>query len=326
MDYFISIIIPIYNIEKYVEQCVNSVLEQSYKKFEVLLIDDGSKDKSGEICDILCGLDDRVRVIHKKNGGLSSARNEGIINSKGDYIIFMDGDDYWDDSDFLHDIVNGLNKSNADLINFGFRKYYEDTDVVEQSRYIFDRSLVDVNDKKKTLNYLISKNLYISSACTKLIKKDLIINNDLYFKDKAFSEDIEWSTRLIIFAKKIDVINKSPYIYRQRKNSITHTLKQKNIEDVIKNIDLSISYVPKDDNLENEYKGYIAYQYVTLLISKNFVEEKLSKDIYTKIKELKYLLEYDLNYRVHIFKLIEKYLGFNVLNLITKLYVRMKKG
>ena len=175
MDYFISIIIPIYNIEKYVEQCVNSVLEQSYKKFEVLLIDDGSKDKSGEICDILCGLDDRVRVIHKKNGGLSSARNEGIINSKGDYIIFMDGDDYWDDSDFLHDIVNGLNKSNADLINFGFRKYYEDTDVVEQSRYIFDRSLVDVNDKKKTLNYLISKNLYISSACTKLIKKDLII-------------------------------------------------------------------------------------------------------------------------------------------------------
>ncbi|MGM9534558.1 MAG: glycosyltransferase family 2 protein [Intestinibacter sp.] len=326
MDYLISIIIPIYNIEKYIEQCVNSVLEQSYKNFEIILVDDGSKDTSGDICDKYCRLDDRVKVIHKENGGLSSARNTGIKAAKGDYIAFIDGDDYWDDKEFLNCAVECLNEFNADLINFGLKKYYEETDIMQNSKYIFDRSLIDVEDKKKTLDYLISNNLYISSACTKLIKREIIINNNLFFKEGIFSEDIDWSARLLIYSKKIDVINKSPYIYRQRAKSITHTLKKKNIEHVINNIENSISYVPKDCDLKNEYMGYIAYQYLTLMIVQNYIDEKLPKKIRDKIKDLKFLLRYDLNNKVHKFRLIEKYLGFGTLNFIVKIYAKMRRG
>ena len=119
MNYFVSIIIPVYNIEKYIEECVNSVLVQSYKNFEVILVDDGSKDRSSIICDDLANLDNRIKVIHKKNGGLSSARNAGIKASKGDYIAFIDGDDYWDDRDFLKDVVKCLDESKANIYLIG---------------------------------------------------------------------------------------------------------------------------------------------------------------------------------------------------------------
>ena len=206
MNYFVSIIIPVYNIEKYIEECVNSVLVQSYKNFEVILVDDGSKDRSSIICDDLANLDNRIKVIHKKNGGLSSARNAGIKASKGDYIAFIDGDDYWDDRDFLKDVVKCLDESKADFISFGLKKYYENEDFIQDTKYIFDRNLVDINNKKKTLDYLISNNLYISSAWSKIVKRDIIMSNNLFFKEGILSEDIDWSARLLIYADKIDVI------------------------------------------------------------------------------------------------------------------------
>ena len=91
-----SIIIPVYNVEKYLKQSIQSVLDQSYEDFEVILIDDGSTDKSPAICDELAEKDERVKVIHKQNGGVSSARNEGIRQAKGDYILFLDADDWYD--------------------------------------------------------------------------------------------------------------------------------------------------------------------------------------------------------------------------------------
>ena len=326
MNYFVSIIIPVYNIEKYIEECVNSVLVQSYKNFEVILVDDGSKDKSSIICDDLANLDNRIKVIHKKNGGLSSARNAGIKVSKGDYIAFIDGDDYWDDKDFLKNAIDYLIHSNADFINYGLKKYYENEDIMQEGKYIFDRNAIDINDKRKTLDYLISNNLYISSACTKLIKRQIIQDNNLLFREGIFSEDIDWSVRLLVCSKRIDVINKTPYVYRYRSNSISKTLGTKNVRDLIGNIENSISYIPKNDEFKYEYMSYVAFQYLTLMIIPNYVNEKLPKEIMLKIKELRYLLRYDLNNKVHKFRLIEKYLGFNILNFMVKIYSQVRKG
>ena len=326
MNYFVSIIIPVYNIEKYIEECVNSVLVQSYKNFEVILVDDGSKDRSSIICDDLANLDNRIKVIHKKNGGLSSARNAGIKASKGDYIAFIDGDDYWDDRDFLKDVVKCLDESKADFISFGLKKYYENEDFIQDTKYIFDRNLVDINNKKKTLDYLISNNLYISSAWSKIVKRDIIMSNNLFYKEGILSEDIDWSARLLIYADKIDVIDRAAYIYRYRQNSISKSLGRKNIEDLIANIENSISYIPKSDELKYEYMSYIAFQYLTLMIVPNYVNEDLPKEVVSKIKELKYLLRYDLNNKVHKFRLIEKYLGFNILNFMVKIYSKIRKG
>lgn len=326
MSYLVSIIIPIYNIEKYIEECVNSVLTQSYENIEIILVDDGSKDKSPIICDNLCKKDNRVQVIHKKNGGLSSARNAGIKVAKGDYIAFIDGDDYWNDKEFLQDAVKYIVESDADFINYGLKKYYEKEDIMQEGKYIFDRNSIDINDKKKTLDYLISNNLYISSACTKLVKRQTIQDNNLIFREGIFSEDVDWSVRLLVCSKRIDVINKTPYVYRYRSNSISKTLGIKNVEDLIGNIEKSISYISKDDMFEYEYLSYIAFQYLTLLIIPNYVNEKISQNTISKIKQLRYLLKYDLNNRVHKFRLIEKYLGFNILNFMVKVYSKIRKG
>ena len=121
-DIKISIVIPVYNVEKYLQECVDSVVKQSYKNIEIILVDDGSKDNSPKLCDELAKTDDRIKVIHKENGGLSSARNAGMKVITGDYFVFLDSDDYWTDLDFLKKIVNDKLIMNPDIIIFGYSK------------------------------------------------------------------------------------------------------------------------------------------------------------------------------------------------------------
>lgn len=326
MDYLISVIIPVYNVGNYLEESLNNILHQTYKNLEIILIDDGSIDLSKSICDIYSHNDKRVRVIHQKNRGAAAARNNGISNAKGEYIIFLDGDDYWDNPEFLENCMINLKESNADLINFGFKKYYEDTNLFEDSKYLFDRNLINFSDKEKTLKYLISNNLYISSACTKIIKRNLIIENNIFFREESLCEDIDWSARLLIYSKIIDVINISPYIYRQRKDSKTHSLSISNIINLIEGIEVCISLKDKALTFEHEYMSYVAYQYVTLLVCINDIKEDISLELMKRIKSYTYLLKYDLIKRVHIFNLINKFLGFNGLNLFIKVYLKIRKG
>ncbi len=118
--YRISIIIPAYNVEKYIDDCIQSVISQNYKNFEIVLIDDGSTDRTGDICDkYVC---DNVHVFHKKNGGLSDARNHCLSYAKGEYVVFLDSDDYWDDNDFLRKINELINVGHSDIIVFGYKK------------------------------------------------------------------------------------------------------------------------------------------------------------------------------------------------------------
>ena len=114
----ISIIVPVYNTEKYITRCINSILEQTFENWELLLIDDGSRDSSGKICDIFQKKDSRIKVIHKKNEGVSIARNLGITLSKGNYITFVDSDD-WIDKDYLELMYIAIKKMNVDILVTG---------------------------------------------------------------------------------------------------------------------------------------------------------------------------------------------------------------
>lgn len=327
MENLFSVIIPIYNVENYVEKCINSVIGQNYENIEILLINDGSKDNSQLICEKKAKEDSRVRVINKQNGGLSSARNTGLDNATGDYILFLDGDDYWDDKEALFKINNKLKGSKADIVTFGLKKMFEDTGEIEETKYVFNRENIDFSSKKNILSYLVKNNLYISSACNKVVKKSIIDKYNLRFEDKALSEDIEWSAKLLLYSNAIDVIESPFYIYRQRNHSITHTLKLINIEYLVKHIETCIELC-KNENIDykNEYMGYVAYQYITLLVSLNSVEEKIPSEMMKKIRDYSYLLKYDLIKRVHIFNLINKFLGFYMLNLFIKFYLKIRKG
>lgn len=329
MDIKFSIVVPVYNVERYLKYCLDSIINQTYKNLEIILVDDGSTDKSGEVCDVFQEKDSRIKVIHKKNGGLSSARNIGIDNATGDYLTFIDSDDYWDDNTALEQVYKNLSNSKADVLMFGLKKYYEINKNIEKSKYIFDRDMIDINSKKITINYLVKNNLLISSACNKVIKMDLFKKNALRFKECILSEDIDWNARLIVDAKSFDVLDNSFYIYRQRNHSITHSKTLKHIEDLLDNIEFCINIFNKDnskDDFIEEYMSYVAYQYMTILVSIQQVVEKVPKEIIKTIKYYRYLLKFDLNYKVHIFNIINKYLGFSALNIFIRFYLILQKG
>ena len=118
-DALITVIVPVYNVAPYLEKCIESILNQTYEKLEVLLVDDSSTDASGRICDRYAGLDQRIRVIHKENGGLVTARKEGLVHAKGEYVGFVDSDDYID-AEFYELLFQGLTEEDADISQMGY--------------------------------------------------------------------------------------------------------------------------------------------------------------------------------------------------------------
>lgn len=329
MEILFSVIVPVYNVEEYIGQCIDSILKQSYKNIQVLLVNDGSEDGSRIICENYKSKDSRIQILDKENGGAASARNMGINNAVGDYILFLDGDDYWNDDDALLKINYNLKQSNADVLTFGLRKKFESTGELEQSKYIFNRELIDFKSKCNTLKYLIKNNLYISSSCNKVVKRSFIEKYNLKFKDKDLVEDIEWSANILLYSNVIDVMESPFYIYRQRQYSSTHTLTLENIKYLlmhIKNcINIYTNIEESKKDFEFEYMSYVAYQYITLLVAINLINLKTPSEIMDEIKNYRYLLKYDLINRVHIFYLINKYLGFYMLILIIKFYLRVRK-
>ena len=121
----ISVVVPVYNVEQYLEKCVNSIINQTYKNLEIILVDDGATDKSGKLCDELAKLDNRIMVYHKKNGGLSDARNYGVERATGDYIGFVDGDDYID-AEMYEKLYEAIKKENVDVAECNLKIIYSD--------------------------------------------------------------------------------------------------------------------------------------------------------------------------------------------------------
>ena len=209
----ISIIVPVYNVEKYLNRCVDSIVNQTYKNIEIILVDDGSKDRSGEICDFYAKNDDRIQVIHKKNGGLSDARNHGIKIAKGAYISFVDSDD-WIEEDIYEKCMNSNKKYNADIINFAIQINHSDGKFYNQS--IKKEKILYDNEGLIYLNTF--KNLDIS-ACNKIFRTSLF--NDIEFPFGKLCEDCYIMFKLFHKAKSVLVTPYIGYHYFKRKGSIT---------------------------------------------------------------------------------------------------------
>lgn len=221
MEPFVSVVIPVYNVEKYLKECVDSVLNQSYKNMEILLIDDGSTDSSPDICDYYCTIDDRVKCFHKANGGPGSARNIGIRNAKGHFIYFLDSDDYIDHS-LLSSVIPYMIEENLDLCFFSAEVLLEDGKKMGENTYI--RSCkYEPKDGKSLFIQLRKNNEYIVSNCLFITRKDLIDRNHLLVPEGVFYEDNFFLFQLMMVALNVGVINKPFYFRRVHANSImTH--------------------------------------------------------------------------------------------------------
>jgi glycosyltransferase involved in cell wall biosynthesis len=224
MGALISIIIPVYNIAPYIEQCVTSVIHQSFHNFEILLVDDGSTDYSPQICDKLAVQDSRIRVIHQENKGLSGARNTGIQQAAGDYILYLDGDD-WLDQHALEKLCTAINLQ-ADLILFGF--YYAYPDFLLLHKGYKHPDTVSFLERDIAMRMLLENDELKNFAWSCLIKRELAL--EVPFLEGKFFEDCYWKHLIIHHAKKIAYIPAPLYYYRQRESGISGTLSSKHID------------------------------------------------------------------------------------------------
>lgn len=261
----ISVVVPVYNVGQYLNECVDSILNQRFTDFEVLLVDDGSTDSSGKICDEYAAKDKRVRAFHKKNGGLSSARNYGIEQSKGDYVIFIDSDDLWLSPDCLSELYKYASGKELDVVRFEYQAVDENLTPLEQITFdktgIQDRILTNY----EMVRYAISGEWF---AVLYLIRKEILSN--IRFDEKVkFQEDIDFYCRLFASRElKCGYLDKRYYAYRKRTASMTTSPKISNLKgsfdlcEVFSNQSELIS----DDNLKQLYKyNSVMMYYWTLM-------------------------------------------------------------
>lgn len=209
----ISVIIPIYKVEKYLHRCIDSVVNQTYKNLEIILVDDGSPDKCPKICDEYADKDSRIKVIHKSNGGLSDARNVGITSATGNYISFIDSDDYIA-KDFFSTLFETMYSQNSDIVECSVVKFYENNHF---DAYNDDFS-INTYVTQDALSALIAESQFRQHVWNKLYKSSLI--SGISFEVGKLNEDEFWTYQIFARAKRVTKINKTMYYYFQRESSI----------------------------------------------------------------------------------------------------------
>ncbi len=212
----VSIIIPVYNIENYISKCIESVISQSYKDLEIILVDDGSSDKSGEICDEYAKSDSRIKVIHKKNGGLSDARNVAIDIVKGDFIYFIDGDDYVH-HDAISVLIETQKDTQSDIVTEGFVPVFDNSNIdLDKKLSVLPSKTLQ---KKEAIESLMYQKDTTTSAWGKLYKKSLF-GNDIRYPKGAICEDLPTTYKLFSRTDSVSFVHAPMYMYRQREGSI----------------------------------------------------------------------------------------------------------
>lgn len=247
----ISVIIPVYNAQIYLGRCLDTVMSQSYRNLEIILIDDGSTDDSGKICDNYCDIDDRIYVVHKKNEGPAEARNVGIRMAKGRYIAFVDSDDYVC-KDYIDVLYNLLKYHKADISICG---YY----VTKNKKLYFNN-----HDKKEKSDVVVYANTMLENwhgrykhletmPWNKLYKKELFEDNNITFPKGAFAEDVQTLHLLVAYSDKIVITTRKLYFYYQRKGSLTHSASEEKVESCIYSQDIRLQYF-KNHSYEEAYE------------------------------------------------------------------------
>lgn len=293
----LTVIIPVYNVQKYLEKCVDSVLSQSYTNIEILLIDDGSIDGSSAICDRLSLKDLRITIIHKENGGLSDARNTGIREAKGEYIAFLDSDDYIDQSAY-EIMINKMIDMDLDILTAYPVSVFEDGHLIRDAKKrIISEIIMRGEDylasciESNNMLWAVQFNMYRSE----LVKK-------CFFKHGILHEDMLWTPKVFLNAKRVMCLDLEFYYYLKRENSITHNKnRKKNGIDLINTCyELEKSYLniknPKNktimmDNLVQIYlNGFYLARLSSEEIQREIKQEFLTGKAYSIKNKMKVML------------------------------------
>lgn len=276
-----SIIVPVYNVEKYLAECVESVLAQTFSDWEMILVDDGSPDQCPRLCDEWAEKDNRIKVVHKENGGLSSARNAGIRHCKGDYLLFLDSDDFYNDKNALKIFNEKLNENETDVLIFGCTDFNMNTGKTVVSRTGYDLDLIAKNNYVDTLHYLLSSKMIPGGATIFCVKRSLIVHNDILFKEGIQDEDYDFVLSIFTACKSITAIDDPFYSYRKgRPGSITGSSNIKMINGIEYTVNKWLERSEKIENavIKKDVLNYIAFIYSTGFVVCGRMERKKRKE------------------------------------------------
>lgn len=325
MNPFLSVIIPVYNVENYLERCVSSVVNQDFESIEIILVDDGSPDRCPQICDRLAQQYDNVHVIHKVNGGLSSARNVGIDVARGKYIVFLDSDDQWAPN-CLKPLIDELFSSKVDMLMFNSYSLYPDGVLTKRFSPSLGGGSYHIYETLDLYRKLIESGDLKEQAGTYFISTSFLRSNNLCFKEGILCEDTEWMFRILRVIKKIAVSDKFLMIYtEQRPGSITNTISIKRIVDLLGIIQSSLDYFsiyPKDDVRYYEI-AQCSYLWSIVLGYYPLLPYEDSRELRPIIIKLHKQLALSTHPKSNLVGKIYSLFGFNITSYILSFYLKL---
>lgn len=276
----VSIVVPVYNVEDYLSYCVDSLRQQTYKNIEIILVDDGSTDRSGEICDQYAQKDERIRVLHIENGGLSNARNTGVKESSTDWIVFIDSDDYYDHR-AIEFLVKLRDKYRVDLVATPVIEVrnYENSDFLGDFREKYSGKL----DRRTALEQMFYGNYVGTHSGGKLYKKEILLR--FPYPNGMLYEDLSLAYEHIASCENIAVSALSLYKYYRRPGSIVNSKYSDRLLDFYKAMEWNRSYIERDYPNDKEMRRALNVRYV--FNGLHIVHAMLSSDMYAEVNKIR---------------------------------------
>ena len=327
MNPTLSVIIPVYRVEDYLVRCVESVLTQDYRNIEVILVDDGSPDKCPQICDELAKKDERIKVIHKQNGGLSSARNAGISSARGKYLAFLDSDDQWV-SGKLNEVMHSVKQADSDILILNSFNLYDDGTLMKTECPPYIKPGVTIYPINEIYEHLIKNGNLQEQAGTHIVKRDFILKNSLYFEEGLLGEDTEWMLRALRLVQIVAVSDIYLQIYTSgRPGAITRTTTTKNVQHLIDIINKSIAFynLYPNSSLRKYELAHCSYLWSTALGLFSYVAQEDKHLIKSYLKKIRKQLDIYSHPKSKLVGLVYKIFGFDLTSMLLAEYIKLHR-
>ena len=319
-----SYIIPVYNAENCLKTCVESILEQSFRDFEVILVNDGSTDGTSAVCRQLAECDSRIIVVNRENGGTSAARNTGLKAARGDYILFLDNDDFWDDSKALSKIDECLLQSQADVLLFWMKEKDERTGRVSCDTMTCNREAVMGRNASEDLLSLLHDGKLSVTVWTKVVKRALVVQNGITFPEGMRNEDTDFTAQVIRKAKSYDWLGEAFYVYRKYtgQSQTSEKINYSQLCDLktilIKSINESSGM---DESLMKAYYSYLAFPFAVWL-GYAMCDPHVKKQEFLDMKKYAYVLKFGEDVKVRKLSWLYRFFGYNATRYALKMWVK----
>lgn len=330
---FFSVIVPVYNVESYLEDCIKSILNQTFSNYEIILVNDGSTDGSTRICNEAAWKygPEKIKVIHKRNGGPASARNAGIKAALGEFLLFIDSDDYFSDNDFFERAYQILCTESPDILLWGcVKRWMSNGHIIDQKQY---EGLDKINGLtgEKALMWMVRTNKLAICAFLCSISRSFVEKHQLYFDEMLKrEEDIEWFFHVLSKTPRMYGINTLPYIYCVRKNSIcTGEKKSGFFKNRFRAIQKSIKHVSACSDSKSYrnilYSGIAYHYYVLIAEIPDEPIKKVRAEAFEKVKSLRALQKYTLGRKEKICWIIIRLLGIKIGAYVLNFRIRYRR-